>query len=90
MTPSVLWASSWIKELHASYENDPPEETVIWNNYRKSSLLDKNLIQSSGGLGFGFFFLREQRITTVFVERSSTTLWICISLDPWYDKILFP
>lgn len=58
MTPSVLWASSWIKELHTSYENDPPEETVIWNNYRKSSLLDKNLIQSSGGLGFGFFFLK--------------------------------
>lgn len=89
MTPYVLWVLSWIKKLHTSYESDPPQETVIWSNYRKSSLLDKNLFQSSGDLGFGFFPLREERTTTVSAVRDSA-LWICISSDPWYDKILFP
>lgn len=84
MTPSVLWALRWIKELHTCYENNPPEETVIWKNYRKSSLLDKNLFQSSGGLGFGFFFffLREQRTTTVSAFRGSTLLRSLVWQNP--------
>lgn len=64
--PICLVGFEWIKELRTNYENNPPEETVIWKNYRKSSLLDKNVFQSSGGLGFAFFFLKgaENRNTT--------------------------